>query len=218
MSNDSKKSLSSLTAELVSDLSPVDVLSLPRFNALLGGAALVSIVAGCVYYGMRPNIVEAMSWLHFLAETGLLFLGCLLSGYFGLTSLIPGLRVEKARGWVLGVSLLWLLALVGRLLLSESFLGYGFDPGVSWICVQIVTSIAVIPMIISSILVRKLSFLTRPFLTWIYLAGFVGLVGGLGIQFICPADSPAHILVWHGLPIVGGVGIFWVIIRKLSVR
>lgn len=154
---------------------------------------LVVSVFSVFYYGVRPNLNAQLLSIHFYIETIALAFIVFAGLHAALTYSMPGAPRGRYIPFIAVFGLLWL----GMLLLRLN----GVAAGTSWVCVIMVTSVNVLPIIYGLRQFKGLRVFDKRH-TVLCLSLGSAVVGGLAIQFICPADHSAHLLVWHGLPVL----------------
>ena len=185
-----------LIHKLASDLPPVRPLGRPVTR--LAQWVLITAVLTCFSVflsGSRPDIAAALFQPAFLLRT-LLMLGIGAAAAFAALSFsIPG-STEK---WPVVASIVGVTLFLGLLafwLVSDN----SFVPGPGKLCLRNVLGVGIVTGAILCVMLRRAAPIK---------AGLVGLFASLGAaslanvgtQFICRHESPAHLLVWHIIPV-----------------
>ena len=212
---------SELIANLKSDLKPVKpIVSDSKQIALALLLVALGLVFGVFYYSLRPNLLTQLTKTYFYLETSFFLISSVCFIISAVYLSIPG---RKVLGFVkagFASLLFYFIVLFSRTLIPQLMLDkpLHFDAGVSWICIQMITSVGLLPFL--SVLIST----RRGFFSRIKLASFLMVLSGLmvgsfGIQFFCAADHLAHLLVWHALPqaiIAGLVSMILIYVYKLK--
>jgi hypothetical protein len=193
-----------LIQKLASDLPPVRPLGRP-ITRLAQWLFITSVLICLAVFlsGSRPDIAAAVVQPAFLLRT-LLILGIGAAAAFAALSFsIPG----DSERWPILASVAGIAVFLG-LLAFTLFSEGSFVPGPGKICLRNVVGLGIVTGAILCGMLRQAAPLK---------AGLVGLLASLGAaalanfgtQFICRHDSPAHLLVWHILPVAAlcGAGI-----------
>ncbi|MDA1353513.1 MAG: NrsF family protein [bacterium] len=199
----------SLMDSLSADLVAVNPITSPvsRWRIAVALTFLVG-VAGAFVFGVRFNLSTQMTLLHFLIETVLLAVLSWGTLYSAFRTSMPGIPQQRFH-FGLASAIIWFGLLVSRT--------SHFAVGPSWGCVKMILMLNVIPIVVGLLHFSRIRVFDKR-RTVAYLAIGSSVVGGLALQFICPVDQGAHLLLWHGLSmllsafVVAAIG--WVVIKE----
>lgn len=185
---------------LVRDARPVRPLATPAVRlARWVGAAALCLTAGVGWLRVRHDLADVWTTPGFLLQAALLLSAAVLSAGGAFVLSVPGAeRRGLTRGLPLLAAAMWGLWLAA---------GWGLAPAgaaAEWprpapMCAVEVIALGLAPGVLLFVLVRQAAPLR---LTWtgVLAALATGALGALGSQFVCADDSPAHLLLWHFLP------------------
>jgi hypothetical protein len=188
-----------LIETLSRDLKPVRPLARPWARTLgLMFAALVLGFAILLYtHPARPDLAAEMRRPVYLAQGFAMLAAGFLAGLAAFILSVPDTKIRKPVMALLGgASGIWLF-LIGLELLQA-----GFEmPDKAESCFIGLTMAMGAPLALGIVMV------IRGAAIWHGWAGYalvlsVGSFSALAMRFICPNDSPAHLLVWHFLPVL----------------
>ena len=193
-----------LIEKLTKDLKPVRALPAPAFRAM--GASFIGIIAVIVavraFHGPRIDVQAAMQNTDFIVGDLLMLVGGLLAAFAAATLVVPDTRLRYSVSVPLGLStFIWLaLSLHAMLHLTMNDMQAALHENNS--CTQGLIFLSLVPIGLSLILALR----GAP--VWRGLAGYALTLSmtsfaGIGMRFLCPGDAPAHLLVWHFLPVLG---------------
>lgn len=191
-----------LIAQLVDDLRPVRRLVSPRTRAAQWLAtAVVGVLMGLMYFGVRGDIAAASgSWL-LLARVGLLSAAAWLAIVTCVRLSVPGgERRAWSRWWPL-IAVAGVLAIGAGELVYALLLGDAGSPFRSWTCVRKVAIAGALPAIGAVLLIRQgVSLEPR----WTAMVGMLAAAasGALTAELACPIAEPMHTFLWHLVPTV----------------
>ncbi|RME62002.1 MAG: DUF1109 domain-containing protein [Candidatus Dadabacteria bacterium] len=197
-----------LIDKLVEDLKPTKkVFSPARAGVKWALIALLCLLAGLSFTGIRENLSEVLSSPFLLLETVLLILFAIFASAWAFTLSVPG--AEKKINCILpALTISTFLILLGLRAYLYGINWKTVSPSFGFGCTASVVLFGVVPAFILFAIIKR-SAPVKP-----GLAGAVALLAGfsigvIGIQFSCHQTDPMHILVWHLLPVlfVGLVGV-----------
>jgi hypothetical protein len=115
---------------------------------------------------------------------------------------------DRPKGWVSALPVftlsLWLLSI------SINFYYVDFSPvELGFACVRDVAVLSILPSVFLFIMLKASAPLQKGRVGFLAMLSTAAL-GAVGTQFICHNDDPAHVLLWHFLPVllIGSLG-FW---------
>lgn len=187
-----------LIDKLSADLKPVKQLprAALRTVILTLWALILALVILRIVHEPRADLQLSLHKGVYLAQGAAILLAGILAAYAAFVLSVPDTRIRLPVKVALGAaSAIWL-----GLILPELFQTNGMpEPAPS--CFFGLT------LGMSAPLALGLAMLLRSATVWRGWAGFamvlaVGSFAALGMRFICPNDSPGHLLVWHFLPVI----------------
>ncbi|MDE1153818.1 MAG: DUF1109 domain-containing protein [Micavibrio sp.] len=190
-----------LINQLASNLKPVRRLPAPLVRVLyvLGLTALVLAAAiSLLTHGLRPDIATMLGRTGYLSQN-LSFLAagiCAALAAFRLS--VPDVKIRPATyAFIFAATAIWLVHII-----ALSFEGGldGVDVG-QRNCLTDLSLFMVVPLAATTFM------LTRGAPVWRGWAGYsmvlaIGSFCAIGMRFLCPNDQPAHLLVWHFMPVM----------------
>jgi hypothetical protein len=195
-----------LVSKLVDDLKPVRPLPSAKCCSLYwsGMAAFLAAVAVIVLGGVRPDFLEATRRPVFLFENLAMLAAGLLSASIAFQLRVPQAIVSRPIKTLLAsASAIWIFEIIRRYLkagdlASEArldFAHYIHD------CLIDLTLMMAIPAAFMFFMLKKGAT------TQALWAGYAALLAtasfaALGMRYLCPVDDPAHLLVWHFMPVL----------------
>jgi len=180
------------------------VKPLPSIDARAGRwirIALISSVVLALAFGIRHDLNAAAGHPSFVL---LGVLGLMVAVGASVSSLrlsVPGVASRATGVWPVGLLGLWIALLVVSALSGGASLAAMYHEPWHWACISRVSLLAVIPSGALWIAVGRGYVLDRgrsAFLSAI--AG--GAIAALALQFVCPVDRGAHLLVSHLVPVL----------------
>ncbi|RMG39161.1 MAG: DUF1109 domain-containing protein [Candidatus Dadabacteria bacterium] len=166
-------------------------------------SALVLIICGILIIGPRTDLSLIINSKRFILETFLLAVLVVLSGATALSLSIPDESYGRLRIVLPTITLAgWLTIITYHLGCNCYVAGYSaLNPGPGLRCTAGILMIGIIPGIILFFLIKRAAPVN---LRLVGFFSFLSLlaVGALALQFICDNPNPAHVLVWHVLPVV----------------
>lgn len=191
-----------LIAQLVTDLRPVRRLVSPASRAAIWLAvALVGVLIGLMYFGMRRDIFEASRSVAFLVRVALLAATLWLAILTCLRLSVPGADPRAWARWWPIVAIGGVLAVGAGELAYALLLGDAGSPFRSGPCVRKVAVAGTIPAVAAIVMIRQGAALEPQ---WTSMLGLLaaGAAGALTAELACPIDEPMHMFVWHLVPAV----------------
>ncbi len=190
-------------ARLVADLRPVRPLHLRR--RLLGWLFLQGLILAVVAsQALRPDIAAALHGPAFVIELAVLLSAGGVSAWLAVRTAFPA----RSPSWrLVGAALA--LAGVGLILFAAHSRGPDMPAGAFAAgarCLTMTVTLAALPwLVLVALLVRGAP--VAPARAGA-LAGAASLLfAAAGARVACALDDPVHLMVWHGLPVVLGVGL-----------
>jgi hypothetical protein len=192
-----------LIRRLQADVVPVRRLWSPvaRFGLWL---ILVALVGGTLgLSGLRPDLLRQLRDLAMLLEIALLASAGMAAAILALRAAVPGREASRFAPLVpLGLALatvgLWCrLPMQGDVAVS-SFVARGLG------CATRTLLLAALPWCALLIAVRR-GAPPDPAKAGALIGGAALVMAALLMRFRCPLDERLHLLVWHALPVVGGM-------------
>ena len=191
-----------LIDRLVQDAAPVRPLALPRVR--LARWVLVAapcLAAGVAWVHLRHDMSAVMWTSSFLIQATLLLVTVLLSAAAALVVSVPGAQSPRAVSWLPLLALAawsgWLLAVI----LGQPAATRVWWPTPAPQCGVDITLLGLVPGLLLWSLVRRAAPL-RPAWTGLLATLTAAATGALGTQLVCSNTDAAHLLLWHGGPVV----------------
>lgn len=196
---------------LAADLEPVRRLRRVGSRALLWAALALAFVAGGSWaLGPRADLLQKLSDPSYLAETAVLLAVFVLGSRSAFRLSVPGLE----RGWIGRVApaaglAAWVLLVVARYPAEQPMVdGLG--------CIANMTALGLIPAVAALRMLRTGAPME---------SGWAGAHGALaaaslamlGVHSICAHDGPAHVMVFHVLP-VAAVALLGAVVGRIFLR
>ena len=208
-----------LIDRLVADASPVRRLGDPRRRAALWAAiAVACTAAGIAWFGVRGDLLGALTFLPFDVRVALLAATMWLAVLAALRLAVPGADPRAWTRWWPIALLGLVIAAVGLEAVVAAVWGGGAGaPSFHWRCVAKIFIVEAVPAIAVIALIRRAVSLDP---VWTIVLGLVaaGAAGALASEITCPVRFPMHVLLWHVLPIaaVAALGGFvtWARLRR----
>ncbi|MEO7603128.1 MAG: DUF1109 domain-containing protein [Sphingomicrobium sp.] len=194
-----------LIDELTATMVPVRPLSLRRGAALFAAVAAISVAAGGLILGLRPDIVQLRPDDTVLMSIGLFaVLGLACAGTV-VRMARPGVgRASDGWRWALAAMLvLPVVAAIEAILFPALRIGIGVEGS---ICLARGLVAAVASAAAATWWLRRGAPVRIETASWLVGLG-AGSVGALAVAISCPDDALAHIGLWHGaiIPVAGGL-------------
>ncbi len=194
MSNTYQAVISDLSSQLQPE-TPFSLVKTTLYFMLFN----VAVLSGFIYnFHLRPDIHAYLQQVYtvgaFLLFAGSVF--CFNVGAF--VSGIPGRKKIGIRLSAAGMGFCILICLGYAIQASGSTLS--LDYGIA--CSRLVLMIATLPLFVLVVVLKRLAP-TIPRLTGVLVFSGTGIIGTLGLAFLCPSPSGLHILVWHFGPVLG---------------
>lgn len=193
MSTDTDK----LIAQLGRDLKPVKPLAGAGTLALILATLSLAATFGAIEIftkGIRDDW-QVMFNDH-LCQTAGIFVAGVLAAYAAFKLSVPDTRIRTPERMILGLaSFIWVLLIAAQIGAEPPEAGYRN-------CLTDFSLLFIIPF------AAGVFMTTRAAPVWYGWAGYalalsVGSFSALGMRFACPNEQPAHLLVWHYLPVLG---------------
>jgi hypothetical protein len=196
-----------LIKQLASEAKPVSPLKgNPYRFSLLMVLNFFVVLCGLLYWYLKKDEIHFPLGRSFW-EILFIFMGIVITGWNMTTSVSPhSVRIK--------INKLGILFLAGwiSILLGAFFLFFSENPNEAvmalkyktWLCPQVIFSVAIPSAIFSLIYLRKGEIL-YPAATFFYWALTSLALGVFALSFICPWNDPLHELLWHVLPVLMGV-------------
>lgn len=195
-----------LVSKLVDDLNPVKPLPSAKCCSIywIGMAAFLVVVTVIVLGGVRPDFLEVIRRPVFLFENFAMLVAGLLAASVAFQLRVPQAVITlPIKGLLIAASAIWIFEVIRCYLNAENlapearldFAHYIHD------CLIDLTLIMVIPAAFMFFMLKKGAT------TQALWAGYAALLAtaslaALGMRYLCPVDDPAHLLVWHFLPVL----------------
>ena len=198
-----------LISRLVEDMRPVRRLVSPRTRAAHWLAtAVVGVLIGLLYFGVRRDLADASRSAIFLARVVLLGATAWLAIVTCMRLSVPGADERAWRRWWPLVAVGSVLAIGAGELVYAMLLGDAGSPFRSWTCVRKVGVAGALPAIAVVVMIRQgVSLEPR----WTAMVGMLAAAasGALTAELACPITQPMHTFVWHLVPtvVLAGVGL-----------
>lgn len=196
-----------LVERLVAEVKPVRRLLDPTQRAALWTAvALVCVLLGVLYFGLRRDIASAWHNLGFLLRVGLLVTTMWLAVVTSFKLSVPGRAGGAWTRWWPIVALGALMAIAAAELVAGALFGQAGSPLRAWTCVRKVAFVGAVPAAMVLVLIHRASALEP---RWTALLGVLaaGAAGALTSELACPIGAPMHIFLWHVLPVALSAGL-----------
>ncbi|MBV9080749.1 MAG: DUF1109 domain-containing protein [Elusimicrobia bacterium] len=194
-----------LIDDLVQDLSPVR--RLPSFGTraamwLAGAAMVVGLVLNVT--GIRVDVTENLSHPYYSAETALVVLIAIVCALDALRESVPGQRAYP-RWAAVAAFAAWMVLSVGRLFSAVANDGVSaLIPDVHLACAVITLSASALAAVPLFLLLKRAAPMDPG-----WCGALLGLsssgVATIAVQLYCVHRTPAHIMVWHVLPVIAAV-------------
>jgi hypothetical protein len=199
-----------LISQLSKNVGPVKPLP-PTWRRTFNLLVTMLVGSGLVFvlFSIRHNLHEAFFTAQFLIGFLILIMSWFVATYSLSISQLPTRDNKKHLivGFILVLVLTFVYLVNGLLSPSESFQeGFAFG-GVK--CSLDILFLSLLPIIALTFILRK-SAPTNYLLSGLNMALCCGALGAFLLQFSCPSEDPAHLLLWHlFVPItaLGGAGL-----------
>lgn len=208
MSTDTDK----LIASLGQDLKPVKPMAGALTLALiLSTLSLVATFGAIAIFTKGIRADWPVMFNEHVAQTAGIFISGVLAAHAAFKLSVPDTRIRNPVRVVLGLaSFIWVLLIAGQIGAEPPEAGYRN-------CLTDFSLLFVIPF------AAGIFMATRAAPVWHGWAGYalalsVGSFAALGMRFACPNEQPAHLLVWHYLPVLAfaivGVGLGQILLKR----
>lgn len=208
MSTDTDK----LIAQLTQDLKPVKPMAGAGTLALiLSTLSLTATFAAITIFtkGIRADW-QVMLGEHVCQTAGISMAG-FLAAYAAFKLSVPDTRIRTIERVILGLaSFIWVLLIAGQIGAESPEAGYRN-------CLTDFSLLFIIPF------AAGIYMASHAAPVWSGWAGYalalaVGSFSALGMRFACPNEQPAHLLVWHYLPVLAfavvGIGLGQILLKR----
>ena len=187
-----------LIERLSAGVKPVRRLPRAIFRAAFLSLCALGLALGILRYmhDPRPDLAQTFHDNIYLLQGALMFAAGAAAAYAAFVLSVPDTRIRPPVKIALGLSTgIWALLILSELLQTKAMP----DPAPS--CFIGLT------MGMSAPLALGMAMLLRSAPVWRGWAGYamvlsVGSFAAVCMRFICPNDSPSHLLVWHFLPVI----------------
>lgn len=186
----------SLIEALTRDTQAVRVKPLwPRFAAAAAGGAVMAAVIVVLFFGVRPDLSEAMGAA--LAKSAFCLAAVVVAAPLALSLSQPNIRV---RGWAWPAALLIAVSLtVAAIAVAfaapEARLALWTAGGVP-ACLRDIPVVA-IPVMAALLILARGYAPTRLTLAGAALGGLAGAIAAVAYSWFCPIDSIAYVATWY---------------------
>lgn len=195
MSSDSNE----LIEKLSRDLKPIRPL--PRAGVRAGVLTVSTLTLAflvlVITRELRPDLAASLHRPVYLIQGFAMLAAGVLAGFATFRLSVPDTKIRLPVVAALAVSSgIWLILIGSELLQSEWTM-----PERSETCLVGLTLAMAVPLVIGVVMVMHSAPVWRGWAGYALLLS-VGSLAALAMRFICPNDSPAHLLVWHFLPVL----------------
>ncbi|UCF68464.1 MAG: DUF1109 domain-containing protein [Acidobacteriota bacterium] len=174
------------------------------------GAAVLCLMAGLTAFGVRPDLTASLSDPLYALQALVTLSAMVLAAAGALILTVPGhARSASARWLPIAALAVWLLSLALDFAVhSAAGQPALWDPGHGARCVREIAALGLLPGVILFFMAARGAPLRGGWTGWLVAIALASL-GALGTQLSCTSDAPAHVFVWHFLPVVlaGGLGV-----------
>jgi hypothetical protein len=196
-----------LIEKLSRDLKPVPPL--PRAALRAGLFALAALALGFTVllftHAPRPDLAVTLYQPVYIVQGFAMFMAGLLAGFAAFRLSVPDTKVRTpVKAALAAASGAWLVLIVSELLQA----GFAMPPPAESCLIGLTLAMAA-PLVLGIVMVIRSAPVWRGWAGYALVLS-VGSFAALAMRFICPNDSPAHLLVWHFLPVAifAALGIF----------
>ena len=208
MSTDTEK----LIAQLGQDLKPVKPLAgALTLSLILSGLSLAATFAAIAIFTKGIRADWQVMFNEHVCKTAGIFVAGILAAYAAFKLSVPDTRIRTPERVILGLaSFIWVLLIAGQIGVEPPEAGYRN-------CLTDFSLLFIIPF------AAGIFMATRGAPVWYGWAGYalalsVGSFAALGMRFACPNEQPAHLLVWHYLPVLAfaiiGIGLGQILLKR----
>jgi hypothetical protein len=187
-----------LIERLSADVKPVKRLPRPWLRAVLLTLASLVLALGVLrlVHEPRTDLMQALQDKGYELDGIMIFAAGACAAYAAFVLSVPDTRVRTPVLATLGMSTAIWLEIILRELLSTKAMPDPAPPCLIGLTIGM-----------SAPLALGVVMMLRSAAVWRGLAGYamvlaVGSFAALGMRFICPNDTPGHLLVWHFLPVI----------------
>lgn len=196
-----------LVEQLAARVTPVRRLLDPTQRAALWTAvAVVCVLIGVLYFGVRRDIATIWLSAGFLLRVGLLLTTMWLAVVTSFRLAVPGRDTGAWSRWWPIVGLGALMAVAAAELVAGVLFGHAGSPLRGWSCMRKIAFVGAVPAAMAVMLIQRAAALEP---RWTALLGVLaaGAAGGLTSELACPIDAPMHIFLWHVMPVALSAGV-----------
>lgn len=192
--------------KLSSELKPVEKLesvSVRFFQWMT--VAILCLGAGLSLVGVREDWDVVFRNPLLLAQNISILLGVVSSSVAALALSVPGKASRKTAAMLVALPFsIWVFVLILSFAITPNF-----SPRIGIGCMTDISVLGLIPALLLFYFVKKGATLFRGFMGFLVLLSAAGL-GAWAVQFTCHNDDPAHIIIWHFIPVLvlGGLGLW----------
>lgn len=163
---------------------------------------LLYIVGVFLYFPIRPDFLETLKTMPFLGQLGLAIVMVVSAAVSASYLALPD---SNQKPWIRFLPLLPFILLIGMLSMAVAALGKAGLAGCldmqQMACAKTVLLFSVLPSVLMVYTIQK----AAP-IHYFWAASMAGLAGsGIGyvlLLLIEPHENPAHLLIWHFLPVL----------------
>jgi len=198
-----------LINQLTADLKPVRRLPAPIVRVLCVLAFTIVVLAAAIAlltHGPRADLMTMLGRVGYLSQNISFLVAGIFAGLAAFRLSVPDVKIRPGTyALIFLATAIWLVHII-----ALSFEG-GLD-GVEVAqrnCLTDLSLFMVVPLAATAFM------LTRGAPIWRGWAGYamvlsIGSFCAIGMRFLCPNDQPAHLLVWHFMPVMvfALIGIF----------
>ncbi len=167
-----------------------------RATLLSLSALFLALLILRVTHEPRPDLLLSFRKSIYLIQGAAILIAALLSAYAACRLSIPDTRIRPPVKIALGISSLLWLAMIGFELAQTTAAP---EPAPS--CFIGLTLGMSAPLALGMVMLLHSAPVWRGWAGYALVLS-IGSFSALGMRFICPNDTPSHLLVWHFLPVI----------------
>jgi hypothetical protein len=203
-----------LIGKLAASLKPVRRIAPAWARAALLSVFALAAVFGCIYLctdGLRHDWTVMLD-AHLCQSCGMLVAG-MLAAFAAFTLSVPDTKIRLHVYAMTGIATgIWVALILGQLTAGPLSLSVFGERN----CLTDLVLLAIAPC------AGALFMATRSAPVWRGWAGYslmlsIGSFAALGMRFLCPNEEPAHLLVWHFLPVLG-LALFGILLGEFLLK